>query len=561
MTTIIHTLKKNESIWISLFFGVIGFIVFGAHRSATPLAGDEPFTLYFSQWPVGEILSKLMTESNIPLTYEILVHYWIKLTSISTSDVRLLPVLFSSLTAPALYLIGFRTHGSSMGILAAVLFVFSPIQYEWAHLLRSYSLMICATSWSITAVLYFIQTQNKRWIWIWVTMSALAVASHYLSAFAIFLSWIFLVYHTVTKKQSLSRLFIATFILLLLLSPFLFIIINRYLTVVAEGTYVEAPRSSIVFYLEIIKMLGTQAYFLMGAALAAPIGLGYLIFKKAKTNASGFPWAAICILAGLIVIITISSSTFYQSTIGENWLWFYITVILFIAAILLSAKRYSFEAIHLVFIWFLVPYVAMFFLSFKTPMFIDRYLSFTSPAIYLLLAYCIAALPKKISYGFGAAILTLAFLQRPLHPERPIRPDIIMNAFKEIHTQKDVTVWSPGYTDLPFTYYYDRAIFSNAMYHLSDTLGQRMIAEEGYTQYKEGLRRELARNLIFVANQPSHFAFNLDTVKSVVFLDAYSEYIYPNNGIKEELLRRFGEPKEERDMGNGIVLYRFTTNQ
>lgn len=146
MTTIIHTLKKNESIWISLFLGVIGFIVFGAHRSATPLAGDEPFTLYFSQWPVGEILSKLMTESNIPLTYEILVHYWIKLTSISTSDVRLLPVLFSSLTAPALYLIGFRTHGSSMGILAAVLFVFSPIQYEWAHLLRSYSLMICATS-------------------------------------------------------------------------------------------------------------------------------------------------------------------------------------------------------------------------------------------------------------------------------------------------------------------------------------------------------------------------------------------------------------------------------
>lgn len=557
MDYLITLLKKLNSIWIGVGLLALSFFLFASSRSATPLSGDEPFTVYFSQFDVSFILSTLMKESNIPVTYEALLHYWIKLTSTSTSDVRLLPVLFSAATVPALFRIGELIQNKYTGIIAGLFFMCVPLQYEWAHLVRSYSMMICFTTWSVASMLMYSHSNKKVHLLFWTMFSCIAIAAHYLSAIAIFISWLFLLQHALKRKETRKAFLVATTAVITLLSPLLNIMISRYLLTLNEGTYVDAPSSPKLFYQECIKMIGDSTILFIATGVTMLTAVLYSIIRSWKDYSPIIHFQRIALALALIVFFTISFLSIHEFSISNIWMILYLIISLFLSAIALSLYRYTFQPIHVIFMWFVVPFSLMFFMSFKTPMFVDRYISFTAPALYLLIAYSIISLPRNIRPIFTAVVLALLIAQRSPHPDRPIRPDIIMNHFKALHQEGSVAIWSPGYTDLPFTYYYDRAIFNDVKVHQMDTLGSRVVVEEGYTKYKEGLRRSLARNYIFVANDTSQLTLKLDTLTSVVFLDANSEYIYPNNGIKAALLKKFGTPKVQEDLGNSIMLYRF----
>ena len=112
-------------------------------------------------------------------------------------------------------------------------------------------------------------------------------------------------------------------------------------------------------------------------------------------------------------------------------------------------------------------------------------------------------------------------------------------------------------SNIPLTYYYSRGIYNDALAQLTDTVGKKIVVEEGYTRHKEGLRRALAREKIFIANSFQDLQLSLDTIKSVIFLDVYSQYIYPQNAIKYNCEQVYGAPKTVVDLGNGIMIYRY----
>ena len=51
-----------------------------------------------------------------------------------------------------------------------------------------------------------------------------------------------------------------------------------------------------------------------------------------------------------------------------------------------AAQLNSNENLKVVFLWFSIPYLAMFFLSFKYPMFIDRYILYTSVPFFIIIS-------------------------------------------------------------------------------------------------------------------------------------------------------------------------------
>jgi uncharacterized membrane protein len=108
---------------------------------ASPLNGDEPFTLFWATRPWGEFTAMLRTENNPPL-YFLLVRAWVALVPWSEAWLRLPSAVFSVLTVWPLYLAARSMGGSAMAVCAGLLFTLNNHQYIYAHELRGYSLLL-----------------------------------------------------------------------------------------------------------------------------------------------------------------------------------------------------------------------------------------------------------------------------------------------------------------------------------------------------------------------------------------------------------------------------------
>ena len=112
---------------IPIFFILINFYVKFKFISYQSIAGDEPFSIYFSQFNITTIISHLSSGNNPPL-FEIILHLWIKLFGISETSVRLLPCLFSSITVYFIYKIGQKFFSFKSAIIASLFFTLSNYQ-------------------------------------------------------------------------------------------------------------------------------------------------------------------------------------------------------------------------------------------------------------------------------------------------------------------------------------------------------------------------------------------------------------------------------------------------
>jgi hypothetical protein len=90
-----------------------------------------------------------------------------------------------------------------------------------------------------------------------------------------------------------------------------------------------------------------------------------------------------------------------------------------------------------------------------------------------------------------------------------------------------------------------------------DTTGQKICDDNSYVRYKEGLRRELLRNNILVANDTAGLKIDTDQIKSISLFDGNLALAYPNNGLLTYLTLRYGPPRESVDFGGTFTIYRF----
>lgn len=552
-------MKGNWKNTIPLGIAIISIIVFGVHRSAEPIGGDEPFTLYFSQWNLQDMIPMLFKYNNIPPTYEIILHYWISAFGLSEDAVRLLPALFSALTVPAIYLIGKRSSGIWTGVLAASLFMLSPFQMEWAHLVRSYSMMIFGTTWSMYFFLSYTENRQFKSLVGWIIFSFIATSAHYLSWLLIITQGIsFFSSRELLVKKTIQRVLLATAILILLNTPYLYFLVKRFIETASEGTYIQPPQSFAVFFLELFKMISSKSNFTLLAIFSINLSFVLFLFSKIKNKIQASLLSlTICVLIGVVPVFFLYGKNelfTFLNTSSFSFIYCFLLVVILVISMSKWQIRIELKTITL---WLVFPLLFMYFASSQTPMFIDRYLSFISPAIPLLIAISILSLPKPAALSL--ITLTAIFLipSFQFQTERFNNPKKLIDSFKKFKTESNYALWSPGYADVIFTYHFDKSIFQNAPLHQTDTVGKKIVLDSGYTVHKEGLRRELSRNKIFIANDSSQFQINFDTIPNLIFLDAYSEYIYPQNGLKAKIEKHYGPPQIIEDLGGFNFIYTY----
>jgi len=402
--------SKLYNVYLPSALFILGFawkFVFINHRD---LCLDEPFTVFNAQKSMAEILRIPAEGEPNPPFFMVLLHFWIKLFGISTLSVRLLPLLFNSITILFLYFTGKKFFGLWTGIITSGLFIFSGYHFFHGLEARTYALLSMATASSLYFYLQFAQNNKNRGAIAGLIVSNLIlVYSHYFGWFVVFSQFL----SSVVYVRSLRLFFrfmippLATVVGFIPMIP-LFI---RQFKISGKGTWLKPPGPH-EFSDQFYHFLNhREVYRVMIYILAA--GLLFSLFMMIRKK-----------------------------------------------------KAMPDRKILVLILWWVVPYTVMFYVSSRIPVFNSRYVLFNTIGLFLT----IGALTDFLYQGnrtlkISAGLILLGFMFAHLK----ILPDDFghrewknsVGFVKKNEDKGTIIILFPKWSDVMFAYHYDRKIFEN----------------------------------------------------------------------------------------------------
>lgn len=465
---------KNSYPLILLFF--LNMILKSLYLGTEPISHDEPFTIYHAQFAIGDLIMYLKHYNNPPL-FEIILHFWIKVFGISEVAVRFLPMLFSALSVIPVYLIGRDFFNTRVAIVSALLFSFSTMQIWYAHDCRVYSLFLLLAAVSVYLFFRLLCAGKASPLLITslILTNTLMVYAHYFGFFVWLIEGLILVVYYRANRKLLFGFGAVLFFSMLLYIPHIVTLYERFSDSATHGTWLKAPAG--------IESLYNMIWSFSNAPLSAVLCL---------------------------VLFAMSLLKFFAFT----------------------KRKISNPFVAYLIIWFMVPFFFMFFLSYKIPMFLDRYLIFITPAFYLLLAGSLCFLfPAKKAYLAGAVILVGAFMfSASLNPskKRAVR-DVVDLIKQRQYPETLVLICAPEFMTT-FAYYYNNTYFKQL---------------DGHSEY--GRLTELLNkdHISFIHEIDPQTAQHIGHYKKLIYLDAGADFSVPGNHIKEDLLKLYPLQEEK----------------
>ena len=431
------------------------------------VAMDEPFSIWWAGHPVNEILKMLKTENNPPLHF-LLLHYWIKVFGISGFSVRFPSALFSAATAVLIFLWTRRSMGFWTAFFAALFFTFSTLQMSFAHEARVYALFELLTVWNLILLVRISEAPGKKELLLWLLVcDILLVYAHYFGWIVVGLQTLWLLVHPVRKTAGKNIFWM--FILLLGAYSINFPILVQRFAASASGTWVPEPQAS-ELYGNINRFLNSR----------------YVVL--------------------IILVLAL------------------ISLLLFLRQHRFTNLRYRFrETPSLLYLggWFLTGWLLMFLVSLKLPVFLDRYLLFLTPALYILLAGLFHHLHsnstiKRIFLSLVAGTMLIFFHPNPDHHRR-IKD--VEHTIRELQKEAGSQVLiSPDYAQLEFAYHYDPA---------------------GFKQYDSTTLRLQQQSIWPVRQLKDVPTARLDSAKTLIYLDCGTVFAFGQDPVLEQLNARY----------------------
>jgi mannosyltransferase len=399
------------NLYIPLFLVLIGLtwkIFYLDHRD---ICVDEPFTIFSAQKTIGEIINITREGEPNPPLFMILLHYWIKIFGISSYSVRFLPLLFNVFTVLFIYLIGKRYISFWGGLIASGIFLLSNYHFFHALETRTYSLVYLETAAALYFFLRYTENQKDRKALAGLIISnLLLVYSHYFGWFVILSQAICSILY-VKDLKAYFRFLIPAGATVIGFTPMIPIIIKQYLSKTTHGTWLTPPKA--YNYLD-------ELYFFFN---------------------------------------------------HKDVFWFIITIIgigiVFTSIFLILKKSKGFDIIiPVLLLWWIIPYTFMFFVSFKVPMFNNRYVLFNSIGLYLTVGALINFLYQKNKYFVPATgMLVLIFMLDYINflpndfAYREVKKSV--DFVKSAENENSIIILYPYWSSFQFAYYYDPEIFTD----------------------------------------------------------------------------------------------------
>lgn len=532
-------LLENKSTVLLWGILIANLIIGGIFLNSSPIGLDEPFSIFHAQMDISDIVSHLKGGNNPPL-YEIVLHFWIKVFGISPISVRFPSLVFSIGTLFFTFKIADRISDTKDAFFAILLMSFSNYYIYFTHEARAYSFFLLLTMLLIYLAISITERKGskKAEFIAFGIVATLLLYSHYFGLFVfIFQSFLFVLINR--KERIVLRYFLLTFIgTLILFSPYILETYSRFMDSSINGTWVQATENlgnlhdMIFWFTNKNKSLYALVLILLYCAI-------WKLFHQSEiANSIKFIGKFFIVPVFFLISISIffSIPLIWRLTEMKLVTFLFVTII-FLSFIYFSIIYKNGNTLKLLIIGsFFIPLVLFFTVSFYIPIWVDRYLIFILPSFYITVSLATQHLFKGVQY-YASVIILICMMGYSFditssdHGE----DSKMVRYVKELATDKSTIVINPKQYELTFTYHFDRTIFSNyASFHES------MESKGVYSIYNirelEGIQPKLGSHLVYV--------------------DAFSEFLYPNNGVYKRINHDY-ELKDEKTFEKGIHVSEF----
>lgn len=252
---------RNQALLAGLFFAFLNLILRSICLNGNDIALDEPFTLYWANQSVGDILRLSLNENNPPLPF-LLQHFWMLIMGLEDQVQRIPALIFG--VATVYVAVSFIVKRTSLyaGVILGLLLTFSNEHMFYSHELRAYSLLTFLSLLAFVFTSIQAEKQNSSAPLYYLSLVSIAlIYTHYLSVFVILASSMSIL----VFSNGISRLkqFIAPALVFIVgVSPLLYSFFARLSHVSQTGTWVPEPHWT-QLYGHLIILLNSSANFLI----------------------------------------------------------------------------------------------------------------------------------------------------------------------------------------------------------------------------------------------------------------------------------------------------------
>ena len=330
---------------------LIAFSIRAVSLDAQSLWRDEVDALRFAQAPWAEMLGNFTRPGwNGPLYY-LMLRGWIALTGQTEYTMRFFSLIFGVLGVPLIYTLGRRLFDRTVGLIAALLVTTSPYLTWYSQEVRMYTWVPALAMLAVYALHRALSlSKGNSWHWWMVQFVAttLAFYSHILAAFLVPVQVLLYFAWWPRARRHWKAALISLACLTLPYLP---------LAVWQAPLALQARETGFQAY-----TLGRMVEILLNA-------------WSTGMRSWGWPWGAILMALGAV--------------------W---------GGIAPSASRRDRLALLA---WLVTPLLSIWLISLRQPLFTDRYLIWSAPAFYLLIALGIASL-RRLGHRGREVIIALA---------------------------------------------------------------------------------------------------------------------------------------------------------
>lgn len=353
---------------------------------------DEAVTYTVLDQP--SILAFLRTEStHDPLAVPIYfgsVYLWHKIGFVSIAGVRLMSVAMSLASIALLYAFGRRMFGHVGGIVAALCMSCAKLHVFQGQEIRNYAFTVGISIFAMYALRMAAIENRRGWWWVNIAANLALFYTHIVGLLLLFAQGVFLLI-ACPRKIVRTAGWAGVHVPFLALFPL-------WRTIMAPPNMAE---------LNWIPL----------AHLDRAFAAYYYVFAGSKQDAMDLitvlPFGALPIQHFLGMAMMIGG----------------------IGYVLVCALRYVHDRLQdrgytpgealLLLVWLFVPPAALFLIGkYVRPCFIERYVFYSSPALYLVVAGAVAALPRRSLQYAAVAVLALIYAGNTVDMVRPLRYDL-----------------------------------------------------------------------------------------------------------------------------------------
>jgi len=397
---------------------------------------DEAFSSLLSQKNIGEMLSLTAKDSNPPLYY-LLLHYWMKFFGNSEIALRSVSLIFFCLGAYVffLFLRNIFNHSSRRSAIYLSLFVVNPVLHYYAFEARMYTMF----GFFALASYYFFLKKNYKFYSIFIFLGLL---THYFMIFVLLSQILYL--YSVRKKTNNNKTYLRSLSIscLLFLPWILFVLISK--PSVNNSFWITKPKIETLIQLPGIIFTGYEPGFQLQYSILTLISILLTI-----------------------ILYSVSLRTLkLKKSLHDN-----------------KSKN----LILYLFIWSLFIPLIILVVSFIKPIFLPRYLIFSTMGLLLFFSYILPKTHKFTEIALFTILITISLIYAQIQTLTRTKANIreVAKVIKALIKPDDVVYVTHEFNFHPLQYYINNKqiyIYGKTYEQLPWYIGKVLISPDNIAQ-------------------------------------------------------------------------------